>query len=80
MGFAPATEKKSRLKHHLALPFEEIGGFMSRLRALDGWAPQALEFTVLTVARTGEVLGARPGEFELEKALWTIPDRMPDQN
>lgn len=69
----PKLKKKLRVKHHPALPFEEMGPFMVELRALDGVAPRALEFTILTCARTNEVIGARPKEFDLDKALWTVP-------
>jgi integrase len=68
-----ALNKKRRVKHHPALPYEEIGAFMERLRAQEGIAARALEFTILSAGRTGEVIGAKPGEFDLAKAVWTVP-------
>jgi integrase len=47
--------------------------FMAELRKREGLAPRALEFVVLTAARTGEALGARWSEFDLEAGLWTVP-------
>jgi integrase len=47
--------------------------FIAALAERDGVAPRALEFVILTAARTGEVLGARWPEIELDEALWTVP-------
>ena len=68
----PALNRKNR-KHHAALPYDEIGAFMEKVREQEGTAARALEFTILTATRTQEVIGATPGEFDLKKALWTIP-------
>jgi integrase len=47
------------------------------LRARVAVAARALEFTILTAARSGEVLGARWVEFDLARGIWTVPaDRM----
>lgn len=71
----PRLPKAKRVKHHPALPFAEVGDFMAELRRQSGVAALALEFTILTAARTGEVLGARPGE--IVDSVWTVPaDRM----
>jgi len=59
--------------HHPAMPFAQIGEFMVLLRARPALAARALEFTILTAARTNEVLGARRCEFDLAKRLWTVP-------
>jgi integrase len=60
--------------HFSAMPFADLPDFMRRLRAgSDGLADLALEFLILTAARTGEVLGARWSEIDLEAAQWTIP-------
>ncbi|MFI8684091.1 tyrosine-type recombinase/integrase [Brevundimonas diminuta] len=59
--------------HHPAMPFAQIGEFMVLLRARPALAARALEFTILTAARTNEVLGARWCEFDLAKRLWTVP-------
>lgn len=69
----PAMQKKTRVKHHPALAYSQIGAFLSDLRQQQGTAARALEFTILTAARTGEVIGARSEEFDLQKAVWTIP-------
>lgn len=59
--------------HHAALPFAEIGDFMGELRKQEGVAAKALEFAIVTAARTGEVIGARWEEFDLKAGVWTIP-------
>jgi integrase len=68
---------KGRDGHHAALPYGEIGDFVSALRTFDGIAARALEFAILTTARTGEVIRARWDEIDMAERLWTIPaDRM----
>lgn len=63
--------------HHEAMPIDAMGAFMRDLRAQAGVAAKALEFTILTAARSGEVRGATWGEFDLDAATWTVPaDRM----
>jgi integrase len=69
----PARSKTSRVEHHAALPWREAGLFMAALRRRDAVAARALEFTILTAARTGEVLGARWCEIDRQKALWIVP-------
>jgi integrase len=59
--------------HFPALPYAEIGAFMDTVRARDGIAAKALEYTILTAARTGEVIGATWPEFDLTNAVWIIP-------
>jgi integrase len=59
--------------HHAALPYEEVPYFMEGLRSRPAVAARALEFTILTACRTSEVLGARWGEIDLEKRVWTVP-------
>ena len=66
-----------REEHHAALAYGEIAAFLAELRQQQGIAAPALEFLILTAARTGEVLGARWEEFDLAGNAWTIPaDRM----
>jgi integrase len=67
--------KVSRVEHHSALPYLEIGSFMQRLRELVGSGARALEFAILTAARSGEVRGATWPEIDFDKAIWTIPDQ-----
>lgn len=69
----PKYEKRKRVRHHPALPYMEVGGFVQQLREDPGTAARALEFTILTAARTGEVIGAKPEEFDLDAAVWTVP-------
>lgn len=68
----PARTRLSR-GHHKALPYQEIPAFVRSLHEREAVAALALEFTILTAARSGEVIGATWGEVDLEKAVWTIP-------
>jgi integrase len=65
--------KVRRPVHHPALDYNAMGEFMAKLRACEGNAARALEFTVLTAARSGEAVGAVWAEFDLDAALWTVP-------
>ncbi len=67
--------KRPRLTrgHHAAMPFADVPAFMGRLRLMQGVAVRALEFAILTGARSGEALGARWEEIDLEARLWTVP-------
>jgi integrase len=69
----PARSKIKKVKHHAALPFDQMPQFMKTLRAQDGTTPLALEFTILTAARTGEIIGARWNEIDLEAKVLTVP-------
>lgn len=62
-----------QVKHHAALPFAEIGAFMRDLHQRPANAARALEFTILTAARSGETRGMTWGEVDLEAKLWTVP-------
>jgi integrase len=68
----PKKEKVRRVKHHAALPYEDVGAFMKALREQDGIAGRGLEFLILTAARPGEVVGATWDEIDIDKAVWTI--------
>jgi integrase len=48
---------------------------MAELRKQDGVTARALEFAILTAARSGEVLGSNWEEIDLDTKLWTIPAR-----
>ena len=67
----PQPRKVSRVRHHTALPFTEVAQFVERLQGRDGTAALALEFAILTAARTGEVTGAK--HTEVTDSLWQIP-------
>jgi integrase len=56
-----------------ALSYREVREFLNALRAQPGIAARCLEFTILTAARTGECIGAKWSEFDLNAALWTVP-------
>ncbi len=71
------TVKVKRVRHFPALPYEEIGIFLKELRQRKGYSALALEFLILTAARTSEIIGAKWAEIDLEKKVWTLPaDRM----
>ena len=71
------TVKVKRVRHFPALPYEEIGIFLQELRQRKGYSALALEFLILTAARTSEIIGAKWAEIDLEKKVWTLPaDRM----
>jgi integrase len=69
----PARAKVSKVKHHAALPWGETSAFLAELKKQDGVAALALQFTILTAARTGEVIGARLLEVDMNTAVWTVP-------
>jgi integrase len=69
----PARSKVRRVEHHAALPYGELPGFLVALREQEGIAARALEFTILTAARTGETIFARWSEFDLLDKTWTVP-------
>jgi integrase len=69
----PKKSKVRRVEHHAALPYTEIAAFMAELRQQEGVAARALEFAILTAARTGEVIGAKWDEIDLGERLWVVP-------
>ncbi|MHC6072610.1 tyrosine-type recombinase/integrase [Ralstonia solanacearum] len=69
----PKPSAVQKEKHHEALPYRAINAFIQELREQPGVAPRALEFTILTAARTGEVIGAEWGEIDLVNNVWTVP-------
>jgi integrase len=69
----PARNKVRKVEHHAALPYAEMGDFMIDLRQVDSVPARALEFAILTAARTGEVIGATWSEVDFTNAVWTIP-------
>ena len=68
----PKRQKLQR-GHHKALPFDEVSKFVAALRQREAIAALALEFLILTAARSGEVLGATWQEIDLTAAVWTLP-------
>jgi integrase len=69
----PKRSSVHTVRHHPALPYAEIGPFMARLAAQDGLGALALQFTILTAARTGEAIAARWSEVDMKAGVWTIP-------
>jgi len=69
----PKPKKVRAVKHHAALPHAEIADFVTELSTRTGIAAQALGFTILTAARSGETRGMTWGEVNLENAVWAIP-------
>jgi integrase len=67
----PNRSKLQRVEHHAALPYAQMAEFMAALRVQEGIAARALEFLILTAARTGEVIGASPSEIKDD--VWTVP-------
>jgi integrase len=69
----PPMRKVAKVEHHPALPYRDMPAFMTDLRGRDGTAAKALEFTILTAARTGETIGAKWDEIDFKDKVWTIP-------
>jgi len=69
----PKPTKLKNVKHRPAMNYQQVGAFMSKLRAVDSLAASALELQILTAASPGEVVGARWSEFGLKGRVWTIP-------
>jgi integrase len=67
-----SKRRKLTRGHHAALPYQDVPRFLEALRGRSGVASLALEFAVLTAARSGEVFGARWNEIDLEAKLWTV--------
>lgn len=69
----PRAQKIRKVRHHPAVPYSQAHAFVQALRAQGGVGVLALEFMLLTAARTGEVIAARWDEFDLDRAIWTVP-------
>ena len=65
--------KIAKVEHHAALPYRELGAFMADLAQMPGEGARALEFAILTAARSGEVRGATWAEIDMDTGIWTIP-------
>ncbi|WP_369051144.1 tyrosine-type recombinase/integrase [Burkholderia gladioli] len=63
----------AKVRHHPALPYQDMGSFMERLRAIDAIGARCLEFAILTAARSGEARGARWSEIDLDAGVWRVP-------
>ncbi len=69
----PKAQKIRKVEHHAAVPYAQIHDFVQTLRSLKGTAPLALEFALLTAARTGEVVAAKWDEIDTASKVWTVP-------
>ena len=69
----PAKGKIAKTTHHAAMPFAQLPEFMTALADREGTAARGLAFTILTAARTGEVIGAKWGEIDIKQKVWTVP-------
>ncbi len=69
----PERSKERKVVHHAALPFADVPPFITELHSRDGAAARALEFAILVAARSGEVIGARWSEFDLNNGIWVVP-------
>lgn len=70
---ARRNERTGSDGHHAAMPVDDAAPFMVRLREAEGMGARALEFAILTAARSGEVRGATWNEVDLKAGVWTIP-------
>jgi integrase len=72
---AALLPKRSHLSrgHFTAMPFAEVPAFTCRLQTIDSMAARALEFIILTAARSGEALGAHWSEIDFAAKIWTVP-------
>ena len=69
----PAKGKVAKVEHHAALDYRRIGAFMSALKEMEGMGARALEFAIVTAARSGEVRGAKWVEIDFGAKVWIIP-------
>lgn len=69
----PAKQKVKRVRHQPAMPFAEVPTYLAKLRGMKSISSRALEFTILTAARTSEALQAKWDEFDLSSGVWTVP-------
>jgi integrase len=65
--------KKGTVAHHAAMPYRDVPALVAALATRKGIEPRAMEFLILTAARSGEVLKARREEIDFEQKLWTVP-------
>ena len=68
-----AKGKLRKADHHAAISLGELPTFMADLRKVPSITARALEFTILTAARTGEAIRARWDEFDFKEAVWSVP-------
>lgn len=69
----PPISKVQKIEHHKALPCKDVPALMAELMQMDSESARALASIILTVARTGETIGATPKEIDKEQKLWVVP-------
>jgi integrase len=69
----PDRSTVAPVEHHKALPYTELPRFMAELRRRDSLSARALEYTILTAARTADTIGALRTELDREEGTWTVP-------
>jgi integrase len=69
----PAVSRVKSVNHHAALDYRQTGAFITALKKVEGFGARALEFAILTAARSGEVRGAEWSEIDWDAAVWIIP-------
>jgi integrase len=69
----PKRSKVAKVEHHPAMPYRDLPAFMQQLLEREGTAAQALAFTILASARSGEALGAKWSEINFKEKTWTVP-------
>ena len=76
--FPPVPKRRKLTRgHHPAMAYRDVPAFVAKLRMREAVSAMALEFLILTAARTSEVLGATWAEIDFDARVWTVPaDRM----
>jgi integrase len=69
----PQKSKIRAVRHHKAMPHRDVPKFMAELNYNSSVSAHALKFTILCASRTGETIGAKWTEFDLQAAVWTVP-------
>jgi integrase len=70
-----ARAKVRQVRHHAAMPIDDMPGLYSRLREAKGTAALALRFVILTAGRASEIAGSVWPEIDRPSAIWTVPGR-----
>ena len=70
----PRPTRVQKVRHHPAMPYDEVGAFMDELRSKTSVSAYALRFLILTATRSGEVLQAEWPEIDLNNKIWTVPE------
>lgn len=66
-------KKLIKRQHYEAVPVDEVGGVLAKIKQIQGSSARGLEFVIYTAGRSGEVRGARWPEIDLQNKIWTVP-------